>query len=324
MVRPLRGRHMAEPRSRVTVIPDLVYDTRGGIVLHVDLYLPEQTSSPAPVIVWVHGGGWLFGDRKSAPNLSRFFAERGFAMAAVDYRLSKHATFPAQIEDLRTAIRWIRAVAAAYRLDPARIGLWGASAGGHLSALAALCPPGAFEPAGRAHPGESNAVQAVVIGYAPVDFLQLDADRPAERAVPIDPENLSLPDGMRSIDGDSFESLLLGAPIRTCPNRVREANPVTYAFSGAPPFLILHGLSDTTVGAHQSELLYAALAAHGNEATLCLIDRLGHGFLNRTHLDHAPSRRMTIRRHQRGADRLEQTAGPVFPMIEAFFRRHLT
>jgi acetyl esterase/lipase len=315
---------MAEPPSRVTVVPDLVYDTRGGTVLHADLYLPGPASSPAPVIVWVHGGGWLFGDRKSAPNLSRFFAERGFAMAAIDYRLSKHATFPAQIQDLRTAIRWIRVAAASYGLDPAHIGLWGASAGGHLSALAALCPAGAFEPAGRAYAEQSSAVQAVVTGYAPIDFLQLDADRPAERAVPIDPENLSLPDGMRSIDGDSFESLLLGAPIRTCPNRVREANPVTYAGPGAPPFLILHGLSDTTVGAHQSELLYAALAAHGNEATLCLIERLGHGFLNRTHLDHAPPRRLTIRSHQRHADCVEEARGPVFPMIEAFFRRHLT
>jgi acetyl esterase/lipase len=315
---------MSERAFHVTVVPDLIYDSRHGTVLHADLYLPQHAGSRLPVIVWVHGGGWLFGNRKAAPDLTRFFAARGFAMAAVDYRLSKQAPFPAQIEDLRTAIRWVRASAATYGLDPGRIGLWGASAGGHLSALAALSAPCAFDTARRAHADESSDVQAVVTGYAPIDFLQLDADRPSERAVAIDPENLSLPDGMRSVDGDSFESLLLGAPIRTCPNRVREANPITYAGPGAPPFLILHGLSNTTVGAHQSELLYTALSAHDSEVTLCLIERLGHGFLTRRHLDDGPARRMTIRSRERGADRVEQAVQPVFPMIEAFFRTHLT
>jgi acetyl esterase/lipase len=314
---------MPTPPFRVTVVRDQTYATRDGIPLQADLHLPEQRGACAPPIIWVHGGGWLYGNRRVAPDLSRFFAERGLAMVAIDYRLSKRGTFPAQIEDLKAAIRWVRAAAPAHGLDAEHIGLWGASAGGHLSALAALSPSGLFEPEASARLEQSSRVQAVAIGYAPIDFLQLDADRPAEGSVPADPENLKLPEGMRSADPDSFESLLLGAPIGTRPDRVREANPLTYVGPTAPPFLILHGRSDTTVGVHQSEILYQALAAHGTDATLCLIDGLGHGFLNRSHLDDGPSWRMTVRSHRRGGDRVDRATQPIFPMIEGFFRRHL-
>ena len=315
---------MAEPFFRVAIVPDVQFASFAGTMLSADLYLPEGTDGPAPMIVWVHGGGWRFGSRRVAPDLSRFFGERGFAMAAVDYRLSDRALFPSQIEDLKTAIRWLRRVASTYGFDPERIGLMGASAGGHLAALAGLTPDGMFEPGHAPYAEESSRVQAVVAGYPPIDFLQLDADRPLEGSVPEDPENLRMRRGMRSMDADSFESMLLGAPIATCPDRVRDANPVTYAGPGAPPFLIVHGLSDTTIGAHQSEILYDALARHGNDVTLCLIDTLGHGCLNRTHHDDAPPRRTTIRRRHGGEDRTEEHVQPIFPLIEAFFRTHLS
>jgi acetyl esterase/lipase len=317
------GDAMGDSGGRISIVTSQTYDVRGGARLCADLYLPPLAGGPLPVIVWIHGGGWLFGSRRAAPDLSRFFAGRGFAMIAVDYRLSNRATFPAQIEDLRTAIRWIRSIAPAYNLDPARIGLWGVSAGGHLAALAALCPPGQFEPAGSAYPEQPSDVQAVVVGYAPIDFLRLDADRPAAASVRVDPENLSLPPGMRSVDGDSFESLLMGAPITACPARVREANPAAYARPGAPPFLICHGLSDTTIGTRQSERLFEALAAHGNQVTLCLVHGLGHGFLNRTHLDDGPLRRMTVREHHRGITRTDERDGPICPMVETFFKEQL-
>ena len=310
--------------SRVTVVPDQTYDAPGGVALRADLYLPQNAAMRLPVIVWVHGGGWRFGSRRVAPDLMRFFALCGFAMVAVDYRSSTGATFPAQIQDLRTAIRWVRSVAATYGLDAGHIGLWGASAGGHLASLAGICERGVFESDASPYANQSSSVQAVVTGYAPIDFLQLDADRPPEGAVSDDPENLQLPHGMRSADAHSFESLLLGAPIATCPDRVRAANPITYGRPGSPPFLILHGLSDTTVGAHQSELLYDALAAYDNMVTVCLIEGLGHGFLDRSHLDDGPSRSMTIRTHQPGGDHVVRVAQPIFPMIEAFFRTHLT
>jgi acetyl esterase/lipase len=309
----------------VSVLPDIVYACPDRVPLRASLYLPEGVGARVPVIIWVHGGGWRFGNRRAAPDLSRFFAERGFAMVAIDYRLSHCATFPAQIEDLKTAIRWVRSVASSHSFDGDRIGLWGASAGGHLSALAALSKGGVFESASAPYAEHSSTVQAVVEGYGPIDFLQLDLYRPPGGTPSEDPESLLLPRAnMRSVDADSFESLLLGAPIETCPDRVREANPVNYAGPGAPPFLILHGLSDTTVAPHQSELLYDALAAHDNDVTLCLIERLGHGFLNRSHLDDGPPPRMHMRHHQRGSgERIDEHSGPVFPMIEAFFRRTL-
>lgn len=306
-------------------LPDLHYADRAGVRLLADLYIPEGADRP-PAIVWVHGGGWRFGDRRLGPDLSRYFARAGFVMAAIDYRLSHQAIFPAQIEDLRAAIRWVRSLAPGYGFDAGRIGLFGSSAGGHLAALAALAPAGAFgEDAAATYGDHSSAVQAVVDGYGPTDFLQIDAHRPPDGTVSDDPETLLLPRGMtRSSAADSFESLLLGAPIETCPERVRAANPVAYARPGAPPFLILHGTSDTTVPAHQSELLFDALAAHDNDVTLWRVEGLGHGFLNRTHLDDGPPRRSEVRRHVPGlGTRVERVSQPIFAAIEKFFRTRL-
>jgi acetyl esterase/lipase len=309
----------------VTIVSDIQFAAPGGIPLCADLHLPQGVKAPAPVVVWVHGGGWRFGDRHLAPDLSRFFAMRGFAMAAVEYRLSHQAIFPAQIEDLKTAIRWLRTVASAYDFDGTRIALFGSSAGGHLSALAALTGRGTFESDEGLYPDESSLVQAVVDGYGPTDFLQIDAHRLSDDLVSDDLETMLLPPGVtRSMEADSFESLLLGAPIHACPDRVRLANPISYARRGAPPFFILHGSSDTTLPPHQSELLYDALAECDNDVSLCVIERLGHGFLSRSHLDQGPPRSMTVRRNVPGAgERVERVAAPIFPMIEMFFRSHL-
>lgn len=311
-------------RIGVTVVRDVLYATANDVPLRADLFLPDTDAAAAPAIIWVHGGGWRAGNRRVAPDLSRCFAARDFAMIAVDYRLTRRATFPAQIEDLKTAIRWVRSVAAEHRIDPDRIGLWGASAGGHLSALAGLTGDAMFTSAASMYTEYSSRVQAVVDGYGPIDFLQLDAHRPPPDAVSDDPESLTLPrPDMRSADPDSYESLLIGAPIESCPDQVRVANPITYVHPGAPPFLILHGLADTAIAPHQSQLLYEALAAHGNDATLCLIEGLGHGFLNRTHLDEAGARRMMVRRTLPGGEQRTDCTQPVFATVEAFFRRVL-
>jgi acetyl esterase/lipase len=245
-------------------------------------------------------------------------------MIAIDYRLSRRAIFPAQIEDVKSAIRWVRSVAATYDIDAARIGLWGGSSGGHLAALAGLTGDERFTPADTAHREHSSAVQAVVDGYGPTDFLQMDAHRPPAGRPSDDPESLLLPrPEMRSADADSYESRLLGAPIGTCPDRVRDASPLTYAGAGAPPFLIVHGLSDTTVAPHQSEILFDALARHGNDVTLALIDGLGHGFFNRTALDDGGARQIRIETASggtRGSTRIEAL---VFSLVEAFFKRVL-
>ena len=305
--------------SRVT---DLVYSSPNGRPLLADLYLPQGIERSLPVILWLHGGAWRFGDRKLGPDLTRYFAQSGFAMASIDYRLSTETTFPAQIEDVKTAIRWLRSIAARYRLDEEQVGLWGSSSGGHLAVLAATSGRGTFESA--EHSDYSSSVQAVVDGYGPIDFLQMDSHRDPSGKPSDDPESIQLPVGMRTADADSPESLLLGAPIQTCPDRVREANPITYAKAGLPPFLILHGLSDTVVPVHQSELLYSALAGYGNDVTLCLVEGLGHGFLNRNNFDQGRPRRTMVRSQSGG--RPEQAAdGPVasFEEIEGFFKKHL-
>ena len=308
----------------VKVIPDLVYATPNGRSQRLDLYLPQGIGRPLPVIVWLHGGGWRFGDRKLGPNLSRYFAERGFAMVSIDYRLSEEATFPAQIHDVKAAIRWVRAIADRYGLDREHIGLWGSSSGGHLAALAATTGSGILEGEHIEYAEQSSEVQAVVNGYGPTDFLQQDAHRDPLGRPSDDPESIQLPAGKRSSDADSLESLLLGAPIATRPDLVRLANPLTYVKAGVPPFLILHGLSDTAVPAHQSVLLYEALAAAGNNVTLYLIKGLGHGFLNRDDFDKGPLRPATVRStcHD-GAEQVTEGTQVTFDTIEAFFREYL-
>ncbi len=308
----------------VTLVPDLQFAAHAGRPLLADLHLPARLETPSAAIIWIHGGGWRSGNRHIGPDLSRFFAPRGFAMIAIDYRHSGRATFPAQIEDVKTAIRWVRSIAAGYHIDASRIGLWGASSGGHLAALAGLTGDDRFTPDDAPCREHSSAIQAVVDGYGPIDFLQMDAHRPPPGTRSADPDSLLLPRlDMRSEDADSYESLLLGAPIATCPQRVREANPVTYARAGAPPFLIMHGLCDTTVATEQSELLYEALAGHGNDVTLALVEGLGHGFFNRTDLDDRGGRRMTIAQSGRGGATRAVVDAPVFAAVEAFFRRIL-
>ena len=287
--------------------------------LRVDVFLPDSPAPAPPLIVYVHGGGWRLGDRKLCPDLKGFAARSGFAMASIDYRLSGEAIFPAQIEDLKTAIRWLRSNYESFGYDPSRFALWGSSAGGHLAALAATSGPGVFEPADV---DVSSAVSAVVDGYGPTDILQMDRQRETECAPLDDPESLELPPGARSADESSFESLLFGRSIAAVPTLVQQANPIAYVKPGLPPFLILHGLSDRAVPHSQSVLLYEALAAAGGEAQLALIPGIGHGFFNRPHIDDAGPRTLTMH----GTSPEFQTgshSNTILGLVETFFRRVL-
>jgi acetyl esterase/lipase len=309
--------------SVVSVIRDQEFDAPGGHVLCADLYLPDGVMAARPVILWLHGGAWRVGDRRLCPDLSRYFAESGFATVSIEYRLSQQSYFPAQIEDVKTAIRWVRHVADRYGLDSQRIGLWGSSAGAHLAALAAVSRAGAFEGPSSSYAAHSSAVQATVLGYPPVDFLQMDAHRDS-LADSKDSVETSALASVPSADPTSPESRLLGAPIHTRPDLAAEANPISHMHSSVPPCLIVHGRADAIVPARQSELLYESLVTSGNAATLVLIDGLGHGFLNDSALDDRGPYGMTVR-SSAASPPIEPGAKRdyVFSSIGRFFRATL-
>jgi len=288
------------PDSReVRVLRDIEFARREGHPLLLDLYLPADPGSPPPLVIWVHGGGWSLGDRRFCPDLHRWFASSGIAMASIDYRLSGQAPFPAPLEDVRTAIRWLRETSELYGFDRDAVGLWGASAGAHLAALAALT---AKDP--------EDAVQAVVDGYAPTDLSRLHEG--------------ARPGGLIHDCDDSAEAQLLGGRPSEVPEQARAASPLTHVSPDAPPFLILHGEADVIVPARQSELLYEALAACGCEATLCSIEGLDHGFLNTRELEARPCPAVKVRST---VSERQETAlhGPrvTFELIGRFFDRHL-
>ncbi len=243
----------------VVVHRDLAYVTSGHPRQVLDLYLPAA-SSPAPLIVWIHGGAFRMGSKEDRVPFEML--EQGYAIASLNYRLSQHARFPAQIEDCKAAVRWLRAHADTYRLDPECFASWGESAGGHLAAMLGTAGHERSFEVGE-HLEHSSRVQAVLDFFGPTDFLQMDAQR--------------MPEGMVHDSPDSPESQLVGGAIQEHPAAVARANPVTYVTPAAPPFLIVHGDRDPLVPYQQSTLLVAALRAAGVPVTFYTVVGAGHG-----------------------------------------------
>lgn len=245
-----------------TVHRDLVYVPGGHERQKLDLYLPKDGTN-LPLIINIHGGAFRMGSKEQGVPLE--YLAQGFAVASINYRLSQHAIFPAQIEDCKAAVRWLRAHAGEYRLDPKRFASWGSSAGGHLAAmLGTTGDTKEFDKGGNLD--QSSRVQAVVDYFGPTDFLQMDAHR--------------LPNGQLHDPADSPESQLVGGPIQENKNKTERANPITYVTSNAPPFLICHGDLDPLVPHHQSQLLEAALKKAGVFVTFYTVKGAGHGRFN--------------------------------------------
>jgi acetyl esterase/lipase len=243
------------------VIRDLSYAKVGDVRLSLDLYLPLEGDGPFPTIVAVHGGGWAAGRREEAAGIRQ--AGRGYAVAAISYRLSGVAIFPAQIEDCKAAVRWLRANARKYNLDTDRMGATGHSAGGHLVSL--LGTTGGTRKFDKGdHLEFSSKVQAVCALSGPTDFLQMDAHATKDARLKHD------------VPG-SPESRLIGGPIRENKEKVAEANPLTYISSDTPPYLLIHGENDPLVPVHQAQLLYDALKHQGVEVKLYVVQGAGHG-----------------------------------------------
>jgi len=245
----------------MTVHRDVVYARADGLELRLDLYVPDVR--PAPLCIWLHGGGWMRGSRTDRADARLVpLTGSGVAVAAVQYRLSGQARFPAQLDDARAAIRWLRAHAGDYGLDAARVGAWGASAGGHLASMLALTDDGT-----DADRGDSS-VQAVVAWFAPSDLLVRDSDVPEG---PLPPFVTGPP------PEPSFEARLLGVQsVRDDRAAARAASPVAHVRPGAPPFLLMHGDRDGLIPSEHSRHLHRALRAEGVDSTLWLLSGANH------------------------------------------------
>ena len=273
---------MSEKGQPVRIHADQVFSNAGGVPRLADLYVPAADGTSLPVVIWLHGGGWRFGDRRVSPDLVHFAQQSGVAVVSIDYRLSDEVKFPAPVEDVKTAVRWVRSIASSFGFDGARIGLWGSSAGAHLAACAALSSESEF--LNDEHSGFSSAVQAVIDGYGPTNFARIDEDRASFGPTGNDLGSEVVSGVLPACDPDSFESRLIGAPVGSSPRLVELADPAHYARSGSPPFLILHGEADSVIPCNQSRHLFEALGAAGNDATLVLFENLMHGFFNNPNL----------------------------------------
>jgi acetyl esterase/lipase len=249
---------------------EIVYsEPKGFRPLTLDLYVPGTKGFPRPGLIFIHGGGWNSGDSRHAgtfgdfPGLLATLAARGYVVASINYRLSGEAHFPAALEDVKTAIRWLRSHASDYNVDDTRIAIWGASAGGHLAALAGVtCGVASLEPpVDSKDKPPSDCVQAVIDWYGITDFETMAADL-----------GISAPD--KSEEGD-----FLGCEPALCPVDIaRNASPLAYIEAMSPPFLIQHGADDATVSPKQSQKLYDALRAKDVPAELVIYPGVTHGF----------------------------------------------
>lgn len=285
----------------VPTFPDLVYADVGGQPLRLDLYLPADGVRPRPLLVWIHGGGWSGGSRFPAPGFATQLRNRGIAVASVSYRLTSQAAqwggepvvFPAQIHDVKAAIRWLRAHATEYRIDPDRVAVWGSSAGGHLAALVGTSGNDPeIEGSVGAEPGQSSAVQAAVDYYGPIDLLQMNPDVTTPPGSVLDHDAPNSPESRligfdRPGEGIGVLRANVDNPIPPFPQlvlRTTQVDPQTWADVDDPPFMIVHGTADQSVPFAQSVRLRDTLAALGHAPLFLPVQDAGHGgFPNAVH-----------------------------------------
>ncbi len=247
----------------VKVERDIPYVANAGPRQMLDLYLPAKApEKPLPLIIWIHGGAWSAGSKDGCPFVS--LVNKGFAVASINYRLSQMAIWPAQIQDCKAAVRFLRANAAKYNLDPEHIGVGGGSAGGHLVAMLGTAGKAKELEGDLGNNGVSSRVQAVCDLFGPTDLLKMGEQAGPDSVMKHDAPN-------------SPESKLIGGPIQENKEKAKTANPITYVSKDSAPFLILHGDKDPLVPLGQSQLLEKALKDAGVEVTLKVIEGAGHG-----------------------------------------------
>lgn len=283
---------ISEKSAREDVFPQTEVAFPGGVVawpqveisnldgfrpVRMDIYAPKDRSKRHPAVLWIHGGGWSRGDSRTSgayanwPAVLASLAAREFVVASLDYRLSGEARFPAQIQDVKAAIRYLRTQGAALGVDPSRVYLWGGSAGGHLASLAAVtCGVPEYDPqpsTGRLSRSQINAlkgtkapivddcVQGAVLWYGAFDLEHLPKV---------------------NVTG------LLGCDPAICVRKARAASPLYRIGRNIPPMLLIHGTKDETVDVSQSKAMVSALQKGGAQADLLLIPDVDHGLTGAT------------------------------------------
>jgi acetyl esterase/lipase len=289
-------------QANIAYAPADPAESRGHLL---DLYLPKTAAKPVPVVIWMGGSAWKRDDGKAkAGEIAAHFNPAGLAVAGVSIRSSAQTTFPGQLYDIKAAIRWLRANAASYNLDPRHIGIMGGSSGGWAAVMAAVTGNRPELEGTIGTPGVSSAVQAAIAFYPPTDFLAM---------------------GGYHDSATSPESLLLGCAVQTCPEKARAANPVRYVTGKEPPIMLLHGEQDQNVPHSQSELLYEALQEACDEAVFISLPKARHGQGKDFLTSDAVREGATIR--STSAEGCEVTNPrpftPTWKTVIEFFNRHL-
>jgi acetyl esterase/lipase len=238
----------------------------------LDIYLPTIGKGPFPVVVYLHGGGWEVSDKRSTEIeiVLKSCLSHGYALVSVNYRPASEALFPAQIKDVKAAIRWLRANGKQYGLNTVKIGAWGSSAGGHLAAL--LGTTGSvkeFDDASLGNPSESSRVQAVIGVSGPINFLTMDDQL----------EKAGFKGFAKHSQTSGPESNLVGKSVVEVPDRVKAANPETYVGKDAAPMLLEYGAKDDSVPVQQATDLAAKLqtATGKDNVSVVVFPEGGHG-----------------------------------------------
>ena len=242
----------------------IVYGQGGDVDLELDLARPATGDGPFPAIVFIHGGGWQGGSRTGYLDEARRAAEHGYVAVTVTYRLTNLLVdgkpkylFPEQVHDVKCAVRWVRAHAAQYHVDPERIGVTGGSAGGHLSLMVGLADSSAGLEGNGGYADQSSRVQAVVNYFGPTELASCyESNETAADAI----------------------GAFLGGPPQDEADRYKAASPVTYVDRDDPPILTLHGSQDGIVPAEQAKLLDAKMKQAGAPHTLVILEGQPHGF----------------------------------------------
>jgi acetyl esterase/lipase len=240
---------------------DLVYATYGAREMHLDLFLPKRGTGPFPAVVYIHGGGWSGGNKGAFRRQAAYMATQGFVGACIEYRLSGEAKFPAAVNDAKAAVRWVRANAARYRINPDKIGAAGGSAGGHLVAMLGTTHKVREFDRGGGNESVSSRVQAVAAFNPAVDLVSMGKLASTATSHPL--------------------YTFLGATYAERPDLYAKASPITYVDRDSAPHLFLHGTGDTTVPYQQSVDMMKKLKEAGVLAEIFSAEGAAHGFFNR-------------------------------------------